>query len=134
MTIERGVETVAGLVPVALATEATLMPAAESWIERLGVAAVLVVVGWFLLTWFMRQSDKKDDTMRQMQAAHVEQMAMLADTHAKAQRENTDLLMREMQTNRTEMQANRAVQQQVSVALERLSTVIERQSYSGRHE
>lgn len=117
VTTIRTVETVAGLVPVALATEATLMPAAENWIERLGVAAVLVVVGYFLLRWFMAQSEKKDDLILKITQEHAALVSKLTAEHAASQREGNAMIVREIQSGHE-------VKRQVAIALDRLTAVI----------
>jgi hypothetical protein len=117
VTTVRTVETVAGLIPVALATEASLMPAAETWIERLGVAAVLVVVGYFLLRWFMAQSEKKDDLILKITQEHAALVSKLTAEHAASQREGNAMIMREIQSGHE-------VKRQVAIALDRLTAVI----------
>lgn len=118
MTLTHTVQTVAGLVPVAMATEAALMPHAETWIERLGVAAVLVVVGYFLLRWFMAQSEKKDGVLLQIVQEHSAHIAKLTADHAAAQREANLMLVRELQSGYE-------VKQHVAAALDRLTKAIE---------
>ncbi len=118
MTAVRTVETVAGLVPVALATEASLLPPAETWLERLGVAAVLVVAGYFLLRWFMAQSERKDDLLLKVTQEHAALVGKLTAEHMASQREGNLMVLREIQ-------AGHEVKRQVATALDRLTAVIE---------
>lgn len=118
MTTARTVEYVAGLVPVALATEASLLPPAETWAERLGVAAVLVVAGYFLLRWFMAQSERKDDLILKITQEHAALVARLSAEHAASQREGNAMVLREIQ-------AGHEVKRQMAGALDRLTAVIE---------
>lgn len=118
MTNIRTVEAIAGLVPVALATEASFLPPAETWAERLGVAAVLVVAAYFLLRWFMAQSEKKDDLILKITQEHTALVARLSSEHAASQREGNAMVLREIQ-------AGHEVKRQMAGALDRLTAVIE---------
>jgi membrane protein implicated in regulation of membrane protease activity len=107
VTVERTVETVAALVPAAFVAQ-VVMPPSDTWGERLGVAAVLVVAFYFVVRWFMAQMEKKDDVIKEITASHI-----------KAQAENTATIVQALHEGHD-------VKRQMTEAVTRLTGTLER--------
>lgn len=108
MTAFKTVETLVGSSFVGWVATEQIIPEA-SWAEKLGTMSVIVVVGVFVVNWLMKQLEKKDAAIRELQQDSL-----------KAHNENTALVV-------AELRESHVVKRQVAASLSELTAAIREQ-------
>lgn len=119
MTVVKAVETLAGTSLVGWVATEQIIPEA-SWAEKLGTMSVIVVVGVFVVNWMMRQLEKKDAVIREVQAEAIKTLKDANAAAAKAHAESTAMMV-------AEVRAGHEVKRAVMSSLTELTQAIREQ-------
>lgn len=116
MTFIKTAETLAGASLVSWVATEQIIPEA-SWGEKLGTMSVIVAVGVFVVNWMMKQLEKKDAVIREVQAEAIKTLRQANDSAAKSHAESTAIMV-------AEVRAGHEVKRAVMASLSELTAAI----------
>ena len=119
MTVVKAAELVTGVAGVSYVAAESIIPEA-SWLDKLGVMSIVVVVCGLIVNWMMKQLEKKDQTLQAVQQQFTEALKAANDAAAKSHTESTALIV-------AELRQSHEVKRQVAESLSALTSAIRSQ-------